>query len=106
MTPPFYDFYLYNHTPYFLTFLSQTTMKEKFLKNLEAQLIETMSAARTGTKISDTDKYRCEGFMQAGVELDLVTDEEIQALIKVVHLRVYGETIVARRGKKKLGNLH
>ena len=81
-------------------------MKKKFLKNLEAQLRETMTAARAGAKIADADKYRCEGFMQAGVELDLVTDEEIQELIKAVHVSVYGETIVARRGKEKLGSLH
>jgi hypothetical protein len=44
--------------------------------------------------------------MQAVVELGLVSDEEIQKLIKAVHLRVYGESITARRGKKKPGSLH
>ena len=81
-------------------------MKKKFLENLEAQLRETMTAARAGAKISDPDKYRCEGFMQAGVELGLVSDEEIQELIKAVHLSVYGESIISRRGKEKLGSLH
>lgn len=81
-------------------------MKNKFIKQLEAQLRETMNAARAGAKIADEDKYRCEGYMQAGVELELVTDEEIQDLIKGVHLSVYGETIVARRGKEKLGKIH
>jgi len=81
-------------------------MKKKFLANLEEQLHETMNTAKAGLKISDADKYRCEGFMQAGVELDIVTDEEIQALIKTVHESVYGESILARRGKEKLGNLH
>jgi hypothetical protein len=81
-------------------------MKKKFLKNLEAQLRESMTAARAGEKISAADKYRCEGFMQAGVELGLVTDEEIQELIKAVHVSVYGESIKARRGKEILGNIH
>ena len=81
-------------------------MKQKFLKNLEAQLRESMTAARAGEKIAAADKYRCEGFMQAGVELGLVSDEEIQELIKAVHLSVYGESITARRGKEKLGNIH
>ena len=81
-------------------------MKKKFLKNLEAQLRESMIAARAGEKILDADKYRCEGFMQAGVELGLVSDEEIQELIKAVHVSVYGESITARRGKEKLGSLH
>ena len=81
-------------------------MKKKFLKNLEAQLRESMTAARAGEKISDADKFRCEGFMQAGVELGLVSDEEIQELIKAVHLSVYGESITARRGKEKPGSLH
>ena len=81
-------------------------MKKKFLNNLEAQLRETMIAARAGEKISEADKFRCEGFMQAGVELELVTDEEIQELIKAVHVSVYGESITARRGKEKLGRIH
>ena len=81
-------------------------MKKKFLKNLEAQLRESMTAARAGEKISAADKYRCEGFMQAGVDLGLVSDEEIQELIKAVHVSVYGESITARRGKEKLGSLH
>ncbi len=81
-------------------------MKKKFLKNLEAQLRETMTVARAGGKIADADKFRCEGFMQAGVELGLVSDEDIQDLIKAVHLSVYGESITARRGKEKLGSLH
>ncbi len=81
-------------------------MKKKFLKNLEAQLRESMTAARAGEKISDADKFRCEGFMQAGVELGLVSDEEIQELIKAVHVSVYGESITARRGKEKPGSLH
>lgn len=81
-------------------------MKKKFLTKLEAQLFETMNVAKAGAKISDADKFRCEGFMQAGVELDIVTDEEIQALIKETHENVFGESIVARRGKEKLGTLH
>ncbi len=81
-------------------------MKKKFLKNLEAQLRESLTAVRAGEKISAADKYRCEGFMQAGVELGLVSDEEIQELIKAVHVSVYGESITARRGKEKLGSLH
>ncbi len=81
-------------------------MKKKFLKNLEAQLRDSLTATRAGEKISDADKFRCEGFMQAGVELGLVSDEEIQELIKAVHLSVYGESITARRGKEKLGSLH
>jgi len=81
-------------------------MKKQFLMKLEAQIFETMNVAKAGAKISDADKYRCEGFMQAGVELGIVTDEEIQALIKEVHKDVFGESIVARRGKEKLSTLN
>ncbi len=81
-------------------------MKKKFISILEQQLFETMNTAKAGLKISDEDKYRCEGFMQAGVELELVSDKEIQALIRSVHESVYGESIIARRSKEKLGSLH
>lgn len=81
-------------------------MKQKFLKHLEEQLFESMNVTKVGAKISDADKYRCEGFMQADVELEIVTDEEIQALIRETHESVFGESIIERRGKEKLGKLH
>ena len=81
-------------------------MKQKFIKQLKEQLYETMNTAKTGLIISDADIFRFEGFMQAGVELDIVTNEEILKLIKTVHENVYGESIIARLRKEKIIRLH
>lgn len=76
-------------------------MKEKFLAELRQQLTETFTAAKAGIKVSDADKYRCEGFMQAGVALGLVTDDEVSSLINTVHIDVYGQSIVEKRLSKQ-----
>ena len=81
-------------------------MKQKFIKQLEEQLYETMNTAKTGLITSDADIFRCEGFMQAGIELDIVTNEEILKLIKTVHESVFGESIIMRLRKEKIIRLH
>ena len=81
-------------------------MKEKFLHALREQLREAFTAAKSGMKISAEDKYRCEGFMQAGVELELVTDEEVGKLINSVHISVYGQSIAERRSQEQGIRLH
>lgn len=81
-------------------------MKEKFLNALREQLRDAFSAAKSGLKVSAEDKYRCEGFMQAGVELELVTDEEVAELIHSVHVSVYGQSIAERRSQEQGTRLH
>ncbi|MEZ5534215.1 MAG: hypothetical protein R3F02_01195 [Thiolinea sp.] len=81
-------------------------MKDKFLNALREQLHEAFTATKSGLKISAEDKYRCEGFMQAGVELELVTDEEVAKLINSVHISVYGQSIAERRSMEQGVRLH
>lgn len=81
-------------------------MKEKFLHSLREQLREAFMATKSGLKLSAEDKYRCEGFMQAGIELDIVTDEEVAKLINSVHISVYGQSIAERRSQQQGSRLH
>lgn len=81
-------------------------MKEKFLSALRLQLRDAFLAAKAGAKISAEDKYRCEGYMQAGIELELVTDEEVAKLINSVHISVYGQSIAERRSAQQGSALH
>ena len=81
-------------------------MKEKFLTSLRKQLHDAFSAAKSGMRVSAEDKYRCEGFMQAGVELGLVTDEEMGKLINSVHISVYGQSIAERRSMQQGSSVH
>lgn len=81
-------------------------MKDKFLNALQKQLSEAFTAVKAGQRISIEDKYRCEGFMQAGVELGLVTDDEVSQLINSVHVSIYGESIAERRSKEQGTRVH
>ena len=72
-------------------------LKEKYLTELRSQLQDAFKAAKAGQPVSAADKYRCEGFMQAGEFLGLVTDDEISALINSVHISVYGQSILEKR---------
>lgn len=81
-------------------------IKEKFLNALRGQLHDAFTAAKSGMKISAEDKYRCEGFMQAGVEMEVVTDEEVAKLINSVHISVYGQSIGERRSQEQGVRLH
>ena len=56
-------------------------MKDEFVKELRQQLHDRFTATKVGLKVSAEDKYRCEGFMQAGVTMGVMTDDEISALI-------------------------
>jgi transcriptional regulator NrdR family protein len=81
-------------------------MKEKFLTALRKQLHEAFTAAKSGMKVSAEDKYRCEGFMQAGIEMEVVTDDEVAKLINSVHISVYGQSIAERRSMEQGVRLH
>ncbi|MGB0845889.1 MAG: hypothetical protein ACPGSM_04150 [Thiolinea sp.] len=81
-------------------------MKEKFLNALREQLHEAFTAAKSGMRVSAEDKYRCEGFMQAGVAMELVTDDEVAKLINSVHLSVYGQSIAERRSMEQGTRVH
>lgn len=81
-------------------------LKEKFLTELRAQLSDAFQAAKAGKPISAADKHRCEGFMQAGEFLGLVTDDELSALINSVHISVYGQSILEKRMASKNIQIH
>ncbi|MBK8454162.1 MAG: hypothetical protein WAQ53_13400 [Thiofilum sp.] len=81
-------------------------LKEKFLTELRAQLRDAFQAAKAGKPVSAADKHRCEGFMQAGEFLGLVTDDELAALINSVHVSVYGQSILEKRMAQQGMRLH
>lgn len=81
-------------------------LKEKFLNELRAQLRDAFQAAKAGRPVSAADKHRCEGFMQAGEFLGLVTDEELASLINSVHISVYGQSILEKRMSHQSVRVH
>ena len=69
--------------------------KIEFLKHVEQQLSEVFKQVQIGNR-PDKQKYRTEGFMQAGRVLGIVDESELKELMEKVHLDVFGMTITER----------
>ena len=73
--------------------------KFEFLKHVEKQLSEVFKQVQIGNR-PDKQKYRTEGFMQAGRVLGIVNELELNELMEKVHIDVFGMTIKEREKKK------
>ena len=71
----------------------------KFLEACTTQLVNLYNASKEGKNV-DADKYRVQGFMNAGELLGVISKGEGQALIADLHLQVFGETIDERAKRK------
>ena len=70
--------------------------KEHFLTEVESRLRSIMNASKILGKALVVEKYRCQGFMKAGVVLGISTNSELQQLIEAVHFDIFGQTIKER----------
>jgi hypothetical protein len=73
--------------------------KTEFLKLVEEQLSNIFKQVQVGNK-PDKQKYRTEGFMQAGRILGLVNEEELTKLMEKLHFEIFEMTIKEREQKK------
>jgi len=73
--------------------------KTEYLKSIETQLTEVFKQVQIGNR-PDKQKYRTEGFMQAGRVLGLVDETELTKLMEQTHINVFGMTIKEREQKK------
>ena len=67
--------------------------RDRFVHEVEARLSRMLSVSKAGQKVVPVEKYRLEGFMQAGVFLDLVTKAELLELMWNVHMEIFGQTV-------------
>jgi hypothetical protein len=71
--------------------------KEKYLSEIEHQYRLMCVALKAGTKISELEKGRFEGFIRAGLVIGVVTYDEMQELLEDVHFTVFKKSIAERK---------
>ncbi|MGI9280647.1 MAG: hypothetical protein ACR2PX_13650 [Endozoicomonas sp.] len=74
--------------------------KNTFLTEVERRLRELFNASKRSQKLSASVKHRCEGFMHAGVFMELITNDELQGLMEQIHLDIFDKTIEQARQDK------
>lgn len=71
--------------------------KNAFVTEVERRFRLRFRASKDGYKTSDSERHHLEGFIEAGIFLDLTTREAMQALMESVHLEVFGITLQERQ---------
>ena len=74
--------------------------KQNFLSEVQDKLINIFNASKEGYKVPEVQRYRLEGFIHAGVFMELVSNVEIQELMNETHLSIFNMTIEERKQKK------
>jgi len=74
--------------------------KEQYLNEVSRRLKLMFSASKDGYKTVSIERHRLEGFMQAGVFLELTTNTEMSQLMNDIHVSVFDKTIEQRKAEK------
>ena len=70
---------------------------DDFLEAVSQLLRMRFKAVKSGYKTSEAGRCRLQGFMHAGVFMNLVSTRELSHLIASVHLEVLGQTVSERK---------
>ena len=73
--------------------------KNEYLTEVNKRLTKTFRASKEGYKIPDIDRHRLEGFMQAGIFMEISTPAEMSELLENVHYSVFEKTILERKSE-------
>jgi hypothetical protein len=71
--------------------------KSDYLAEISNQLNKMFRSSKEGYKISDIDRHRLEGFMQAGIFMKITTPAEMSKLLEDIHYSVFGKSIQDRK---------
>jgi hypothetical protein len=71
--------------------------KKDYLAEISNQLNKLFKASKEGYTSADIDRHRPEGFMHAGVFMEIVTPAEMSALMEEVHYSIFGKSIQDRK---------
>ena len=77
--------------------------KNDYLAEISSRLDKMFRASKEGYKIPDIDRHRLEGFMHAGIFMEIVTPAKMSKLLEDVHYSVFGKTIGQRKAEKSAG---
>ncbi|MGI9275167.1 MAG: hypothetical protein ACR2PT_10035 [Endozoicomonas sp.] len=75
--------------------------KHRFLREVTRQIEAIYRSKKAGTSPGEKEKHRCEGFMQAGVYMRIVTNDDLNELMEKKHVEILGETIEERRRRER-----
>ncbi|NIB38376.1 hypothetical protein HBA55_02195 [Pseudomaricurvus alkylphenolicus] len=67
------------------------------LESVKQQLREFYQDLRLTAKTNEINKARIEGYMLAGVQVGLTSNEELKGLMINIHVEVFGKSIEQRR---------
>jgi hypothetical protein len=80
--------------------MAEQMNSEGYFTEVRKQLLLHFTGIANGQKVVAEDKTRMEGFMRAGVVLDITSFQELQKIVEEIHQKVFGESIAARRSRK------
>ena len=71
--------------------------RERFAEEVRQRLLRLFNTTKQGLKVAEIDKHHCEGFIQAGVFMGLVSNAEMSRLMDDTHRAVFGKSIAERQ---------
>jgi hypothetical protein len=74
--------------------------KDRFINEVTNRLSTLFRASKEGYKIVESERHRLEGFIQAGIFLELVSMDETKGLMGDIHCSVFGKSIEERNRDK------
>lgn len=78
-------------------------MRKRFIVSTKSQLIQFYSSLKEYEKEDTAQKYKIEGFMHAGVVLELTENQELTKLMEQVYFDIFGMTPTERKLIKEKG---
>jgi hypothetical protein len=73
--------------------------KNDYLIEINKRLTKLFKASKEGYRILDIDRYRLEGFMQAGIFMKIATPVEMSELLEDAHYSIFGKAIRERKSE-------
>ena len=73
---------------------------DEYMGEVSNRLSKIFRASKAGYKVPDAERHRLEGFIQAGIYLEIVTNSEMKETMEQVHFSVFGKTIKQRHKEK------
>lgn len=81
------------------------TLRQQFIEEAKQRLLTMFNNSKQRIKASDAERFRLQGFMQAGVFLGLSSNSELKQLMEEMHQHVFAMSIRERRLQQEAGRI-
>ena len=75
--------------------------KQSYIDEVNKRLSSFYAVTNTSRGMNLGQKYRLEGFLDAGILMGLVTYKELDEIIEAKHMSILGESITERKERKR-----